>query len=206
MPPPRFLYFDLGNVLVTFDVGVMCRQMGAVAGIEPSRVMEAVFGQGLLTRFETGRIATEEFYQEFCGATGTRPDRAALSHAASDIFHLRTSIIPVVAHLRQAGYRLGVLSNTCEIHWDYCRRRFRLLSDLFAVHALSFRIGAVKPNAAIFRAAATLAGVEPGEVFFTDDCPGHVAGARAAGWDAVQFTSTPQLVAELRARGLRFNY
>jgi len=206
MPPPRFLYFDLGNVLVTFDVGVMCRQMGEVAGIEPSGVMEAVFGQGLLARFETGQLATEQFYQEFCRATGTRPDRAALTLAASDIFHLRTSIIPVVAQLRQAGYRLGILSNTCEIHWECCRRRFRLLGDLFAVHALSFRIGAIKPDAAIFRAAAALAGVEPGEIFFTDDCPGHVAGARAAGWDAVQFTSTPELVAELHRRGLKFNY
>jgi HAD superfamily hydrolase (TIGR01509 family) len=206
VPSPRFLYFDLGNVLVTFDVRVMCRQMGEVAGIEPSRVMEAAIGQGLLTRYETGQITTEQFHQEFCRATGTRPDRAALSFAASDIFHLRTSIVPVVAHLRQAGCRLGILSNTCEIHWDYCRKRFRLLNDLFAVHALSFRIGAVKPEGAIFRAATALAGVEPGEVFFTDDCPGHVAGARAAGFDAVQFTSTPELVAELRARGLRFNY
>lgn len=206
MPLPRFLYFDLGNVLVTFDVGVMCRQMGEVAGIEPSRVMEAVFDHGLLARLETGRITAEGFYRGFCRATGTRPDRAALTHAASDIFHLRTSIIPVVAHLRQAGYRLGILSNTCDIHWEYCRRRFRLLSDLFAVHALSFRIGATKPDAAIFRAAAKLAGVEPGEIFFTDDVPGHVAGACAAGFDAVEFTSTRQLVAALRSRGLRFNY
>jgi putative hydrolase of the HAD superfamily len=77
---------------------------------------------------------------------------------------------------------------------------------LFEVHALSYRIGAAKPEPAIFAAAAELAGVAPQEVFFTDDLPRHVAGARAAGFDAVQYTSTPQLVAELRARGARFNY
>ncbi len=168
--------------------------------------MEAVFDNRLLARYERGAISTEGFYEAFCRTTGTRPDRAALTRAASDIFHLRTSMIPVAAHLRQAGYRLGILSNTCDIHWKHCRKRFRLLGDLFAVHALSFRIGATKPDAAIFRAAAKMAGVEPGEIFFTDDIPGHVAGARAAGFDAVQFTSTPELVADLRARGLRFNY
>ena len=44
------------------------------------------------------------------------------------------------------------------------------------------------------------------EIFFTDDLPGHVAGAQAVGFDAVQFTSASQLVADLRARGVRMDY
>jgi hypothetical protein len=34
----------------------------------------------------------------------------------------------------------------------------------------------------------------------------NVAGARQAGFDAVQYTSTLRLVADLRERGLHFNY
>lgn len=206
MSSPRFLYFDLGNVLVTFDVGVMCRQMAEVAGTTPQQVMEAVLDGGLQHRYELGRITTRQFYEGFCRATGTAPDFDALVQAASDIFHLRPSLVPIVAHLHHAGYRLGVLSNTCEAHWEHCRRRFAILDALFEVHALSYRIGAAKPDAAIFHAAAELAGVEPAEIFFTDDLPGHVAGARSAGLDAVQFTSVPELVEELRKRSLRFNY
>ena len=71
---------------------------------------------------------------------------------------------------------------------------------------MSCQVRAAKPDAAIFQAAAELAGVPPEEIFFTDDLAEHVAGAREAGFDAVQYTSTPRLVAELRDRGLRFNY
>ena len=63
-----------------------------------------------------------------------------------------------------------------------------------------------KPEPAIFQAAAKLAGVPPNEIFFVDDTLGHVEGAKAAGIDAVQYTSTPALVAELRARGVAFNH
>jgi FMN phosphatase YigB (HAD superfamily) len=46
-----------------------------------------------------------------------------------------------------------------------------------------------------------LAGVEPHEIFYTDDIPGLIAGAKAAGYDAVPFTSVREYVRELTARG-----
>ena len=63
-----------------------------------------------------------------------------------------------------------------------------------------------KPSAEIFRAAVELAGVRPEAIFYTDDYAEHIAGARAVGFDAVQYTSTPQLVADLRSRAVQFNY
>jgi FMN phosphatase YigB (HAD superfamily) len=202
----QFFYFDLGMVLLRFDIEVMCRRMAEVAGLDAPQVRRALFEHPLQKDYERGRCSTREFYETFCDSTGTRPDFDALLYAASDIFEADAAMIPVVAQLYQAGHRLGVLSNTCDCHWEHCLRRFPLLRELFEVHALSYRIGAAKPEAAIFSAAAELAGVAPAEIFFTDDIAGHVAGARAAGFDAVQFTSPSQLVAELRARGVRWNY
>jgi glucose-1-phosphatase len=206
MNPPKFLFFDLGMVLLRFDVGVMCRQMGAVAGIDPQRVYQVLLEHPLQSDYERGRITTREFYDAFCRDTGTQPDFDALLRAGSDIFDLDASMIPVVVQLYREGCRMGILSNTCESHWEHCLRRFRVLGEMFEVYALSYRIGAAKPEAAIFEAAAKLAGVAPEEIFFTDDLAGHIAGARAAGLDAVQYTSTPQLAADLRARGVQFNY
>ena len=85
-------------------------------------------------------------------------------------------------------------------------RKYRFLTDGFRVHALSYKIGAVKPEASIFQAAAEMAGYRPEEIFFVDDIAGHVAGARAAGFDAVQFTTAESMAADLRQRGIRFNY
>ena len=210
MKRPKFLYFDLGKVLLDFDVEQMVRQLAEVAGADHDRVAAVVFDEGLQERYESGQISNREFYETFCERTGlngnSRPDMDALLQAGSDIFEINLSMVPVVAHLREAGYRMGILSNTCDCHWEFCIERYRFLSESFPVHALSFRIHAAKPSSAIFHAAAELAGVDPQDVFFVDDIAGHVAGAKSAGFDAVQYTSTRELVGELWERGIRFNY
>jgi putative hydrolase of the HAD superfamily len=83
---------------------------------------------------------------------------------------------------------------------------YGVLPAPFSVFALSFQIGAMKPDPKIYRAAAELAGVAPRDVFFCDDVMSHVTAARDAGFDAVQYTTTAALVADLRRRGVRFNY
>lgn len=206
MGAPAFLYFDLGNVLVLFTVERMCRQMAEVAGTDPQRVHQLVFESGLQRQFELGQIGETEFYERFCQALGRCVDRRALAEAACDIFTLNLTLVPVLAGLYQARYPLGILSNTCQAHWEYCRQRFRLLEELFSVHALSYRLGALKPDTAIFMAAARLARTAPEAIFYTDDLPGHIAGAQAVGFDAVPYTDTPNLVAKLRRRGVQFNY
>ena len=203
---PRFIYFDLGMVLLEFSVERMVRQMGEASGVAPDKLKELLIGGGLMHRYESGKISTREFYELFCERTGARPDYDALCRAGSEIFSLNVPMLPIVAQLSQAGYRLGILSNTCECHWQYCSGHYRFLSECFQVYALSFQIGATKPDAAIFLAAADLAGCRPEEMFFVDDIPGHVEGAKAAGVDAVVYTSAAQVAAELRSRGVRFNY
>ncbi|MBI2823585.1 MAG: HAD family phosphatase [Planctomycetia bacterium] len=205
--PPAFIYFDLGNVLLFFDHALACRQMAAVAGLTETQVRDVVFDRGLQLRYETGEISTRQFYDTFCERTHSRPDYDALVHAAGAIFSMNASILPVVAHLRGAGHRLGLLSNTCEAHWaEASGGRFTLIPDLFEAVTLSFRVGAVKPDARIFQAAAEQARVPPREIFFVDDTPGHVAAAHDFGFDAVPYTTTPALVRELVSRGVRFNY
>jgi FMN phosphatase YigB (HAD superfamily) len=203
MKQAKFLYFDLGKVLVDFDLELMFRQMGEVARVEPAVVREVLFGAGgLQKQYEAGQVSSRQFHERFCRETGTRPDFDKLVQAGSDIFELNTEMLPIIAGLGQAGHRLGILSNTCDAHWEHCRRRFPVLGESFAVHALSYRMGAAKPDEVAFRGAAELAGQRAEDIFFVDDLEGNVAGAVAAGFDAVQYTSTPQLLADLRQRGI----
>lgn len=207
MATPTFFYFDLGNVLLRFSHERMCRQMAQVAEVPVEAMREALFSTGLEDQYESGAVDTAEFYERLCAALGRRPPLADLSRAASDIFELNLSIVPIVYALQQAGYRLGLLSNTCPIHWEfYADGRYSLVPAAFEVRALSYELGALKPQPAIFERAAELAGVAPAEIFFTDDTPGHVAGAQAVGFDAVPYTTTAELARQLRQRGVAMNY
>lgn len=206
-----FVYFDLGNVLLPIDHERACRQMAAVATadgypLDAAAVREVVFTSGMELEYEAGKLSTDDFYRYFCERTNTRPNQARLLEAASDIFQTNNAIKPVIGGLIAARYRLGVLSNTNAAHWDFVCRRHSWIPFVFSVRALSFQIGAVKPDLAIFVRAAELARVTPQEIFYVDDIAGHVEAARRVGFDAVQYTSVPALVAELSRRGVRVNY
>ena len=202
--PPKFIYFDLGNVLLNFSHPRMCRQMAEVAGLSEEAVFQALFSSGLELDYERGRVSTPEFYEQFCAATGTRPDLERLSHAACDIFSVHVGTKRILSQLLAAGYRLGLLSNTNEMHYNFfARGRYALIPTAFEQLVLSFEVGAIKPEPQIFTAAIEKAGVRPEEIFFTDDIAGHVEGARAAGIDAVQFTTPAALLDALLERGVR---
>jgi glucose-1-phosphatase len=202
----KFVYFDLGIVLVNFSVERMLRQIAAAAGILPERARAVVFDSGLQHEYELGRISTRNFHERFCREAGARPPFDELLRAAGEIFNLNYPMVGVAAHLQQAGWPLGILSNTCECHWEYCLREYPALARIFPIRITSYQIGAVKPDPAIFAAAAEKAGRAPEEIFFVDDIAGHVAGAKAAGFDAVQYTTTKKFVEDVRSRGMKFNY
>lgn len=204
---PKFIYFDMGNVLLHFSHDRQAEQIGAVAGLPAAQVKQLLYEDqhGLHWLAERGEAPREQFFARFCKSTATQPVCAAFEQASNDIFWVNASIVPVVTQLRAAGFRLGVLSNTTEPHWDFCLRRFRLL-ELFHVYALSFALGAMKPDSAVYAKATELAGVAPSEIFFTDDRADNVAAAKDAGWEAVLFESAEKLSVDLRSRGVVTNY
>lgn len=207
MNTPKFFYFDLGNVLVTFCNDRMVRQMAEVAGLAPEGVRALLLEENgrptVQWRFECGEMTRDEYYEHFCTATGSAPDRAALELAASDIFAPIEDSMRLVQRLAAAGRRLGVLSNTNSVHWSFVTDgRYDALTAAFEAHVTSFDARSMKPDAGIYLHAAARAGVAPAEMFFVDDREENVAGARALGVDAVRYTSHDRLVDELLARGV----
>lgn len=204
--PPEFLYFDLGNVLLFFDHRLAARQMAAVAGVCAERVWDVVYASGLYLRRETRELSDEDYYETICAAIGVRPDPLLFERAGCDIFRRNHTMLPVMAQLKAAGYRLGLLSNTCATHYEFfADGRFRMIPEAFDVVVLSYEEGVMKPDRRIYETAAHRAGVPPERIFFADDLAANVEGARAAGIDAVQYTDTPRLLRDLRRRGVVFN-
>ncbi|MEX2171442.1 MAG: HAD family phosphatase [Pirellulales bacterium] len=205
--PPRFLYFDLGNVLLTFCHERMCRQMAEVAGVTPEEIAQTILptaGRGdLQWRLESGAITADEYYDVLCEALGKCPPREKLSRAACDIFDVIPETRLLVERLAAAGNRMAILSNTNLVHWQFVTDgRYPHLNECFLPPLLSCEVGVMKPDRRIYEVATERTGVTPSEVFFVDDRPDNVAGAIAAGIDAVQFTTPEQLVTDLRKRGV----
>lgn len=200
---PEFVYFDLGNVIFSFDRPRSFRQMAAVCGAAVEAIEQVVMAGGLQEAIERGACDWSGFHAEFSRRTGTTSDPEALARAASDMFALKVETLPVIAALERIGCPIGILSNTCDPHWrQIVASRCAIVPGGFREIVLSHEVGAAKPATAIFAEAARRARVPAERIFFCDDTPGHVAAAREAGWDAEVFASAAGLVDALARRGL----
>lgn len=205
MQTPEFLYFDLGNVLLTFDNERMTRQLAEVADVETSLVQQLLYANDdetdLQWRFEAGQYTPDEYYTHFCEQLNVMPDRAAFDTAVADMFGAIEPSMELADHLAMADWPLGLLSNTNALHWKWVLDgRFPVLNRAFQQQVTSFDAKSMKPDPGIYQQAIRQAGVPAERIFFVDDRLENVEGARAAGMDAVQFTTTKRLVLALVKR------
>lgn len=206
MRTPKFIYFDLGNVLLNFDHQLAAQQVAELCGRTPQDVWNLLFGSTLQNDYESGRLTTAQLAEIVQAKLGGSIAPDAFARAISDIFWINHSILPVICQLRSAGWPLGILSNTCDAHWEWIiAGRYPFLLRSFHHRVLSYVVGAMKPERAIYEVAAEQAGVAPADILFFDDRPENVAGAHAAGWDAVLYRDTAQVVVDLLARGVVCN-
>ena len=197
----RTLLLDLGNVLVPFSHERMCQQIGDLVGVDRASVQAATFDSGLLPPFERGEIDAAEFKNRLEAALDASFETEALHRAAADIFELSLPVRPLLDELRHQGYRLVMLSNTCTVHYDWLRSQCDIFAPFHAL-VLSFQVGAVKPEAAIFEHALQQIHCDPEECFYTDDIPAYVEAGLSFGLQAEVFTGLSSFREHLRARGV----
>jgi glucose-1-phosphatase len=194
----KALIFDLGRVLVYFDFARAYSTLEAFCSLPASEMPKRLFTTDLVQRLETGRIEPREFHARFAELLGLDLDYPRFCEIWTSIFTHELLPEPLLSGLAER-YRLVLLSNTNPIHFEMIRGAYPHLRHFHDL-VLSYEVGALKPDAAIYRAAIERAGCEPQDCFYTDDIPEFVEGGRRLGIDAVQFESREQLEGELRAR------
>lgn len=199
MPLPEFFFFDLGNVLLFFDHERAVENLARLTGCPPYSLREAIFQSGLEDQYERGELSSQEFLRAIEQALGIAiPFQPALD-AASDIFTENRAMLGPLRRAKALGIRLGILSNTCDAHWNWIlRQRYEVLEGWFEFAVLSFEEHSMKPDRTIYEAAATRANLASSEkILFIDDRPDNVEGARRVGWHAEVFADVKQLDAWL---------
>ncbi len=199
--PIRTLLLDLGNVLVYFSHDRMCSQIATACGVSVARVRKTLFDDRLQRQFERGELSEDDFHRTIESSFGRTVNPETLKRAGADIFELNEALVPLLDRWKQDGYRLVLLSNTCVTHFEWVRRRFDLF-DRFDDLILSFRVGAVKPEHAIFESAVQSIHCSPEECFYTDDIPEYIERGRVFGFQTEIFTDVPSLVRQLEHRGV----
>jgi putative hydrolase of the HAD superfamily len=134
--------------------------------------------------FDRGTLSIDELVPRIAARTGlATADVRRVVHAVPRALEPHGPTVELLSQLAADGHRLFYLSNMPEPYAALLEREHRFL-DLFADGVFSARVGAIKPEPAIFDVASGRFDVAPGELLFFDDVPANVAAARAAGWRA----------------------
>ncbi len=200
----KTILFDLGNVLFLFSHERMCNQIGQLFGQPGEAIRKYLFDDGHLKAFEAGQLSETEMQRAMENAFGKRVDFDALRLAASDIFELNRPMVPIIHQLHEQGYRLVLLSNTSVSHMEFLLERYQIMQK-FDDFVLSFEVGSVKPQPAIYEAALQAILCSPAECLYTDDLLPNIQGAVPFGLKTHLFTTASTLRHALAQEGVLLN-
>ena len=117
--------------------------------------------------------------------------------------HSYDDSVAILRGLIAQGHDVTMLTNFASDTLREARGRFPFLNESRGI-TVSGDIRTLKPNREIYEHHVTSFNLDPMATLFIDDSPANVEGAKAAGWQAVHFTSAPKLADDLRGYGLSF--
>ncbi len=196
--PVRMVLFDYGNVLEFVDHRRSAARLCGGTGCDPDVLLQRFLEpRGPLEQLETGRIDGDAFRRIAGEAVGKTFTEADFLDRFNDMFVMRHDTIALMNALH-GRYRLGLLSNTSEPHFRATISKHPCFG-LFDQITLSFQVGALKPDPAIYRdALEKAAGIPPESILYLDDIPAYVEAARSCGMQALVYDRAGTVAAEIR--------
>ncbi len=194
---PGAVLCDIDGVIRFFDHREVDR-LEAAAGLAPGTTFGVAFAEELVRRLVLGGLSRPEWTAEIARALGpgVPAGRAAALAAAFTGSPVRAEP-EVVESLRRAKRRAPVLLVTNATLWLEEDLAALGLADLAEGVVNSARVGAAKPDPAIFRIAAERAGVPAEQCLFVDDSAANAAAAGRLGMTAVHFREPADLARAL---------
>ena len=195
--PVEALLFDLGGVLVELDWDAVFGHWAGRCGADPKALRRRFSFDADYERHERGELDAEAYFACLRRSLGIGITDADFHAGWNRVFV--GEIVPTARLVAQVADRipLYLFSNTNPAHHAAWSREYAELLRSFRGVFVSSELGLRKPDPAAFERVARAIGVPPGRILFFDDTEANVAGARAAGLQAVHVRSPEDVAAAL---------
>ncbi|MBE6195880.1 MAG: HAD family phosphatase [Rikenellaceae bacterium] len=181
--------FDFGGVLIDL-YREKCVEAFRAIGYPQAEEMISLYGPSdILQKLEAGEITGEELVELIREDSGNREITYEQVQGAYIAF---LGTIPVVKlrairALREAGFKVCGLSNINEFVMPYVRERLFTadglsMEEYIEEAYLSYEMGLLKPDAAIFERMIQESGLNPERTLFIDDSEKNIQTARSLGF------------------------
>jgi len=201
MTKPGVVIFDLGKVLLDFDYRQAAGRIAERSKLTPEQVMNTVAASPLLLRYETGLLDSRSFFDAICEATGFCGTYAEFAPAFGNIFEPIQPMVNFQLSLKQAGIPTYIFSNTNDLAVAYIRQHFPFFNG-FTGYFLSYELGVMKPEAAIYEIVEQITGRKGQDLLYIDDRPENTEAGAARQWQVITHTSPADTIKQAAALGL----
>ncbi|MDD5216835.1 MAG: HAD family phosphatase [Candidatus Omnitrophica bacterium] len=199
-PEIKAVLFDLGNVLVNYDIQRAVRRFAKACRVPIARIWLHFILSQTEKAYTCGRISSYEYYRQTSRMAKVKIPYARFRHYWNDIFWENRGMEALLQKLKKR-YPLYLISNTNDMHFSHIKRNYRLLRH-FKKTFPSHEVGHRKPHPEIYEHVLKAIRRKPGETVFIDDTPAFVRGARKAGMYAVRFRDKKKLIRDLEKLGV----
>ena len=201
----RAVAFDIGDVLERIDpIECFTQPWRARLGMSEADFEAALAKVDPDRASRTGGLSEAEMARQYAAALSLSAGQTAEFMTGMWDWYcgeLDTELVRFAASLRPR-FRTGILSNSVDgaRREEQGRYQFEQLVDIVVY---SHEAGVAKPDPRAFRLLCDGLGVQPDELVFLDDVPGHIAAASALGIHGIVHVSTPDSIAAVEALTLR---
>jgi len=192
----RAVFFDLGGVILRTEYQAPRQHLAEKLGMEYDDLVKVVFDSGSGYKASIGAITPDEHWDAVTKRL-KRPasEMEAIRHEffAGDI--IDRTLLEFLRSLR-GSYKTGLISNAWGDLRDYIvREKF---DDAFDHMIISAEVGAVKPDAKIFKIALEQAGVQAHEAVLVDDFAVNIEGCEKVGMQGIYFEDAESTLLQLK--------
>ena len=194
--------FDYGEVLSGPPDAQAHHNMLTISGLAEEPFEKSYWAHRL--DYDADILNSQTYWQTIAAESGVHFTAEQISglleQDARMWMNLNPAMLAWLPRIKQAGYRLGVLSNMPAGVLSFMLPRFPWLSQ-FDHLSWSCELGLVKPDPAIYLHTVRKLGVAPDQALFIDNLEKNTAGAETVGLHAALFQNVEQLQSDLEKRG-----
>ena len=198
----RAIIFDIGRVLIRVDISRAMDGLASGLSLTPQDVWSAIEKDPRWLDWQEGRISTRDWHLHLAERLGS----SLTFEEFSEVWNRALDPNPIHSESflekLSKNYRLALLSNTDPIHMSNEEARFPFFR-LFPIRIYSYRVGASKPDPAIYREALQACQVRAEEAVYIDDIAAYAEAAQRLGMSGIVFQSPEQLQSDLRKLGIQ---
>lgn len=200
----KVIIFDLGKVLFDYDLNIISKSFLPYA--QKKEFLKDINNfmkdnDAFFSRYEKGQISSLSFYEGLSKIVDLNIDYEHFCDLWNNIFTPITEMVSFIPLLHEK-YRLAVLSNTNDLHYEFlkkiCPKVFECFDDLF----LSYKMNLRKPETEIYNKVIEYCKVKPQDIFFTDDLEVNVNAAKKCGINAFVFKNLEKLKNDFLSVGI----